>query len=134
MGAEYTYDYAIIRLVPRVERGEAINAGVIVSCPELDFREARIFLDPARLKALDPSVDIEATRAHIDLIPRICLGGAEAGPVGELPQRGRFHWLVSPRSTVIQTSPVHTGRTDDPSAALARLVDTMVKTAALPRD
>lgn len=132
MGVEHTYDYAIIRVVPRVERGEAINAGVIVSCPELDFLEARIALDPARLKAIDPSVDIEAMRAHLDLIPRICLGGAEAGPVGELPQRGRFHWLVSPRSTVIQTSPVHTGRTDDPSAALAHLVDTMVRATALP--
>lgn len=128
MPVEYTYDYAIIRIVPRVERGEAINAGVIVSCPELDFLEARIALDPARLKALDPSVDIEATRAHLELIPRICQGGAGAGPVGELPQRGRFHWLVSPRSTVIQTSPVHTGRTHDPSAALAHLVETMVKT------
>jgi hypothetical protein len=126
--AEYTYDYAIIRVVPRVERGEAINAGVIVSCPELDFLEARIALDPVRLKALDPSSDIEATRAHLELIPRICRGGADAGPVGELPQRGRFHWLVSPRSTVIQTSPVHTGRTGDPSAALAHLVDRMVKT------
>lgn len=130
MPAEHTYDYAIIRVVPRVERGEAINAGVIVSCPELDFLEARVELDPARLRALDPSADIEATRAQLDLIPRICQGGAEAGPLGELPQRARFHWLVSPRSTVIQTSPVHTGRTSDPSAALAHLLDTMVRTPA----
>jgi hypothetical protein len=131
--AEHTYDYAIVRVVPRVERGEAINAGVIVSCPALDFLEARIDLDVARLRALDPSADIEATRAQLDLIPRICQGGADAGPVGELSQRARFHWLVSPRSTVIQTSAVHTGRTSDPSAALTHLVATMVWTPEGPR-
>lgn len=130
MPGEHTYDYAIVRVVPRVDRGEAINAGVIVSCPALDFLEAHIALDAERLKALDATADVEALRAHLELIPRICRGGAEAGPVGELPQRGRFHWLVSPRSTVIQTSPVHTGRTDDPAAALARLVETMVKPPA----
>lgn len=130
MPAEYTYDYAIVRVVPRVDRGEAINAGVIVSCPALEFLDARIALDPERLKALDPTADVEALRAHLDLIPRICRGGTDAGPVGELPQRGRFHWLVSPRSTVIQTSPVHTGRTDDPAAALTRLIETMVKPPA----
>jgi len=125
--AEQTYDYAIIRLVPRVERGELINVGVILSCPASDFLEARIELDAARLLALDPSLDIEAARAHLEMIPRVCAGGADAGPIGELPQRGRFHWLVSPRSTIIQFSPVHTGRTDDPAKALGRLLDTMVR-------
>jgi hypothetical protein len=125
--AEHTYDYAIIRVVPRVERGEMINVGVILSCPGLDFLDARIDLDAPRLRALDASLDIEATRANLDIIPRVCRGGLEAGPLGELPQRARFHWLVSPRSTVIQVSPVHTGRTSDPAATLERLLDTMVR-------
>ena len=127
MPAEHTYDYAIIRLVPRVERGELINVGVILSCPAADFLEARVDLNPARLLALDPSLDVEAARAHLDVIPRVCRGGPEAGELGALPQRGRFHWLVSPRSTIIQMSPVHTGRTDDPEKTLQRLLDTMVR-------
>lgn len=127
MPAEHTYDYAIIRVVPRVERGELINVGVILSCPSCDFLEARVHLDAARLLALDPSIDIDALRGHLEMIPRVCRGGAEAGPIGELPQRSRFHWLVSPRSTVIQLSPVHTGRTEDPAKALDRLLQTMVR-------
>ncbi len=127
MAGEQTYDYAIIRVVPRVERGEAINVGVILSCPGLDFLDARIELDPSRLLAIDPSADVEATRAHLEMIPRVCRGGADAGPIGELPQRSRFHWLVSPRSTIIQLSPVHTGRTSDPEKALDRLLETMVR-------
>ena len=127
MPGEHTYDYAIIRVVPRVERGELINVGVILSCPAVDFLEARIDLDAARLRALDPALDVEATRANLDMIPRVCRGGPEAGELGALPQRSRFHWLVSPRSTIIQMSPVHTGRTDDPEKALQRLMDTMVR-------
>ena len=127
MPAEHTYDYAIIRVVPRVDRGELINVGVILSCPAVDFLEARIELDAARLLALDPSIDVEATREHLDIIPRVCRGGAEAGEIGALPQRSRFHWLVSPRSTIIQMSPVHTGRTADPEKALDRLLETMVR-------
>jgi hypothetical protein len=127
MPAEYTYDYAIIRVVPRVERGELINVGVILSCPDVDFLEARIELDPSRLLALDASLDVEATRVNLQTIPAVCRGGAEAGAIGELPQRRSFHWLVSPRSTIIQFSPVHTGRTDDPAAALEHLLETMVR-------
>jgi hypothetical protein len=125
--AEYTYDYAIVRVVPRVERGEMVNVGVILSCPDLDFLDAKVEIDAARLRALDPSLDLEATRTHLETIPRICRGGAHAGPIAELPKRGRFHWLVSPRSTVIQMSPVHTGRTADPAATLERLLDSMVR-------
>jgi hypothetical protein len=125
--AEHSYDYAIIRLVPRVERGELINVGVILSCPAADFLDARIDLNPARLLALDPSLDLDAARAHLDVIPRVCRGGPDAGELGALPQRSRFHWLVSPRSTIIQMSPVHTGRTDDCEKALQRLLETMVK-------
>jgi hypothetical protein len=128
--AEQTYDYAIVRVVPRVDRGEQLNVGVILSCADSDFLEARIELDPARLLALDPSLDLEAVRSALAVIPAICRGGAGAGPIGALPARGRFRWLVSPRSTVVQTSPVHTGRTHDPSAALEHLVETMVRTRA----
>lgn len=127
MSVEYTYDYAIVRIVPRVERGEQINVGVILSCVDVDFLEARIELDPARLLALDPGLDLEAIRAGLATIPAVCAGGPAAGPIGELPPRGRFRWLVSPRSTVIQMSPVHTGRTNDPAAALDRLLHTMVR-------
>ena len=127
MPAEYTYDYAIIRVVPRVERGEMMNVGVILSCPEMNFLEARVELDEARLRAFDDTLEMAAIREHLDTIPLVCRGGTEAGPIGELPQRGRFHWLVSPRSTIIQTSAVHTGRTGDPAAALERLLDTMVR-------
>jgi hypothetical protein len=127
VAGEHTYDYAIVRVVPRVDRGELINVGVILSCPALDFLDARIELDAARLRALDPSVDVDAMLANLEMIPRVCRGGADAGPIGEMPQRSRFHWLVSPRSTIIQLSPVHTGRTSDPERALQRLLDTMVR-------
>jgi hypothetical protein len=122
---DHAYDYAIIRIVPRVERGEALNAGVILSCPHLDFLDARIEIDEARLMALDETLDLPVLRAHLETIPAICRGGA--GPIAELPQRQRFHWLVSPRSTVIQMSAVHTGRTTDPAASLDHLLNTMVR-------
>ena len=127
MPAEYTYDYAIVRVVPRVERGEQINVGVILSCVDDDFLQARIEVDPARLLALDPALDVDEIQASLATIPAICRGGDEAGPIGALPARGRFRWLVSPRSTIIQMSPVHTGRTHDPEAALERLLETMVR-------
>jgi Protein of unknown function (DUF3037) len=122
-----TYDYAVIRVVPRVEREEFVNVGVVVSCPDRDFLEARIELDPARIAALDPTLDIESIRAHLSTIPLICRGGEAAGPIGRLPARERFHWLIAPRSAVIQVSPAHTGRCEDPEALLARLVETMVR-------
>ena len=127
MPAEYTYDYAIIRLVPRVERGERINVGVILSCVDVEFLEARIELDAPRLLALDPALDLEAIRAGLATIPAVCAGGPAAGPIGSLSPRDRFRWLVSPRSTVIQTSSVHTGRTADPTAAIEHLLRTMVR-------
>ena len=126
MPDKFRYDYAVIRVVPKVDREEFINAGVILSCPELSFLEARIKLDESRLLALDPTVDLELVRKHLGAIPIICRGGAEAGSIGQLPQRRRFEWLVAPRSTVIQTSSVHTGRCGDPAAVLDHLVATMV--------
>ena len=130
MSAERTYDYAVIRVVPRVERGEQLNAGVILSCPELDFLDARIELDEPALLALDPSADLDVLRANLATIPVVCRGGEAAGPIGELPPRGRFRWLVSPRSTVIQPSAVHTGRTSDPARCLEHLMDTLVRRGA----
>jgi hypothetical protein len=123
---QFGYDYAVIRVVPKVDREEFINAGVIVSCPDLSFLEARIKLDESRLLALYPSLDLEMVRTHLASIPTICRGGVDAGPIGQLPQRDRFYWLVAPRSTIIQTSPVHTGRCGDPAVALKHLMDTMV--------
>ena len=125
-----TYDYAIIRVVPKVERAEFVNVGVIVSCPELDALIARIEVDERRLEALDPTLDLDAVRAHLAAIPTICAGGEHAGPIGRLSQRERFHWLVAPRSTIIQTSPTHAGTARDLDAAVERLLETMVRPPA----
>lgn len=127
MSAEYTYDYAIIRVVPRVERGEQVNVGVILSCADTDFLEAAIEMDESAVLALDPDADLEMIRTNLATIPVVCRGGPEAGPIGALPARGRFRWLVSPRSTIIQPSPVHTGRTSDPPACLQHLMDRLVR-------
>lgn len=127
-GDHDTYDYAVLRVVPRVERGEFVNVGVIVSCPRRRFLQARVEPDELRLRALDPSIDMEAVRAHLESIALVCAGGEAAGPIGRLSQRERFHWLVAPRSALIQTSPVHTGRCQDPETLLERLMDVMVRT------
>jgi hypothetical protein len=127
--AHCSYDYAVIRVVPRVDREEFLNVGVIISCPSKDFLEARIELDEARLLAFDPTLDIEAIRNTLASIPRICAGGPDAGPIGQLSQRERFHWLVAPRSTIIQTSRAHTGRCTDPDPIAERLLDRMVRPA-----
>lgn len=126
----HTYDYAIVRVVPRVERGEFINAGVVVSCKGAGYLKAAIELDEARLRALDPGAYIEAIRATLATLPAICEGGAAAGALGRLSPRERFDWLVAPRSTSIQTSPVHSGLCDDLGSALERLMKRMVR---LPR-
>ena len=130
MRDHYTYDYAIIRVVPKVEREEFINVGAIVSCPAREFLESLIELDEQRLMAIDSTVDIESVRAHLATIPAICAGGDQAGPIGRLSQRERFHWLVAPRSTIIQTSPVHTGCCKNPTDVLEHLLDTMVRPVA----
>lgn len=124
-----TYDYAIVRVVPRVERAEFVNAGVIVSCPHVKYLEASIELDEARLLALYPGVSLSTVKQHLATIPAICAGGAAAGPIGLLTQRERFHWLVAPRSTIIQTSPVHSGSCESPENVLSHLLTTMVRPA-----
>lgn len=121
------YDYAIVRVVPRVEREEFVNVGVIVCCAAKKFLEARIEIDKTRLSALDPSFDLETLGKHLAVIPLICQGGAAAGAIGQLPLRERFYWLVAPRSTIIQTSRVHTGLCPEPSALLEHLLETMVR-------
>jgi len=123
----YSYDYAVFRIVPRVEREEFVNVGVIVSCPSKDFLEARIELDEKRVRSLDPTIDLELVRSNLDTIPAICAGGEGAGPIGKLTQRERFYWLVAPRSTIIQSSPVHTGYCSDPREVLEHLLVTMVR-------
>jgi hypothetical protein len=127
VGAEITYDYALIRVVPRVERGERINVGVILSAVDGDFLDGRFEIDSGRLMALDPACDIDTVAASIASMAAVCAGGPGAGPLGMLSPRERFRWLVSPRSTVIQPSPVHTGRTRDLGAALEQLFGTMVR-------
>ncbi len=121
------FDYAVIRVVPQVDREEFINAGVIVSCPALQFLKARVELDPRRLAAFAPALDPGEVERHLNAILITCEGGPEAGPIGQLSQRARFHWLVAPRSTIIQTSPVHSGLCADPEAALDCLLDRMVR-------
>jgi hypothetical protein len=116
-----SFDYAILRVVPRVEREEFINAGVVVFCLEKRYLDARIFLNEDRLRALWPEVDVDLVREHLDAIPRICMGEPDAGPIAKLSQRERFHWLTSPRSTIIQPSPVHTGVCENTEGVLDRL-------------
>jgi hypothetical protein len=124
--AQSSFDYAVIRLVPRVERGEFINAGVVLWCSERQFLGARVKLDEARLLALWPSADVEMLRDHLEAVPRICAGELAAGPIAQLSKRERFHWLVSPRSTVVQPSPVHSGLCDDPEPVLNRLAESLL--------
>ena len=120
------FAYAVVRVVPNVERGEFVNAGVIVGCRPKRFLAARVALDPDRLHAIAPDCDEEEIRRHLDAIPRIAAGDPAAGPMAALSQPERFHWLVSPSSTVVQPSDVHTGMTDDPAATLEHLFRTLV--------
>ena len=120
------FEYALVRVVPRVERGEFVNAGIILSCDIERILRADIALDETALLALDASVDLDVVRSALASIPAICAGGEAAGDIGKLSARERFHWLVAPRSTIVQTSPVHTGQCADPDAALEHLMRTMV--------
>ena len=120
------FQYAIVRVVPRVERGECMNVGVVFFCRPRRYLAARIALDEERLAAFAPDLDIEEVRAHLDALARIAAGEEGSGPVARLEQSERFHWLVAPSSTVIQPSPVHTGLCDDPEATLASLLEKLV--------
>ena len=116
-----SFDYALLRVVPRVERQEFINAGVVVYCPEKKYLAARVRLDAERLKALWPEADAELVQQHLDAIVRIADGREDGGPMAKRPQRERFHWLTAPRSTIVQPSPVHTGVCDGTEDLLDRL-------------
>jgi hypothetical protein len=120
------FQYAIVRVVPRVERGECMNVGVVFFCRPRRYLAARTALDEGRLEAFAPGLDAAEVRSHLDALTRIAAGDAEAGPVAQLEQSERFHWLVAPSSTMIQTSPVHTGLCDDPEETLDRLMEKLV--------
>jgi hypothetical protein len=121
------YSYAIVRVVPRVERGEFVNVGVVLFSRELDFLEARLELDEERLRSLSPGVDLATVERHLAIFRAVALGSLEGGPIAELPKPERFHWLVAPRSTMIQTSPTHVGRSSDAEAALEELLGEFVR-------
>ncbi|APR83352.1 Hypothetical protein A7982_08701 [Minicystis rosea] len=127
MRAQSSFDYAIVRVVPHVEREEFINVGVIVHCRDHEFLAARIAFDEARLRALAPDADVETIRRHLDVIPLLCEGGPRSGPIGQLPLPERWSWLVATRSTIIQTSPPHTGLCERPEGAMDKLIDEVVK-------
>lgn len=120
-------EYATIRVVPDIERGEYLIVGVILLCRTQRFLEASIALDTQRLKILDPTLDIQLIEQQLQYIPLVCQGGAAAGPIGVLPIYERFRWLTAPRSTVIQPSPVHSGLCDHPQAMLERLIKRYVQ-------
>lgn len=127
MHVSASYDYAVVRVVPRVDREEFINAGVILFAKSRSFLAACVEVDPDRLLALAPGADVELVRRHLEAIPRVCAGDEDAGPIARLSQSERFHWLVSPRSTVIQVSAVHGGVCDDPGARLEDLFRRLVR-------
>jgi hypothetical protein len=129
-----SFDYAVVRVVPRVDREEFVNAGVILFSSERDVLLARVELDRERVRALWPDADLAMLEEHLAAIPRICAGGAQAGPIGRLSRRERFHWLVAPRSTVLQVSPVHSGLCADPGRALEDLFERMVRRPAAPAE
>lgn len=121
------YQYAIIRVIPRIDRGECLNAGVVLLCRSKAFIGARTELHERRLAALAPDTDPASVRPHLEAIERIARGDAAGGPMAALSIAERFHWLVSPASTIIQPSAVHTGLTDDPAAELEHLFETLVR-------
>jgi hypothetical protein len=123
-----SFDYAVVRVAPRVDREEFVNAGVIVICAERRFLDARIHIDEPRLLALWPSLDLALVGQHLEAISRIVAGDDSAGSIARLSQKERFHWLTSPRSTIIQVSPVRTGITSDPAAVIERLTQQLLLT------
>jgi Protein of unknown function (DUF3037) len=124
------FQYAVLRVVPRVEREEFVNVGVIVFCRTRQFLRARVALDPLRIRAIAPDIDLVAVGEHLDARVRVAAGDSDAGPIAALPQSERFHWLVAPSSTMIQTSSVHSGLCHDPDSVLDRLFTQLVAVEA----
>ena len=123
----HVYEYAVLHVVPRIERGERINAGVLVYCRPLSYVGARTHLDEARLLALDPAADVPGVRAALRAVEGVCAGGDAAGQAAQDDPGRRFRWLIAPRSTIVQPGPVHTGLTADPGVETERLLDLLVR-------
>ena len=126
MRSDEAFAYALLRVIPDLERGEAVNAGVVVYCRRREFLAVRTALPTERVRALHPDIDLEAVAGHLEALERIAAGDPDAGPIARQPQSERFHWIVAPASTIIQPSEVHTGVTADPRATLLRLFDQLV--------
>lgn len=126
MHVNNSYDYAIIRVVPGVERGECVNVGIILYCPTRRFLGALTHVDAERLRVLAPQLDMPAMQQQLEHFVQVCYGDANSGPIGQLSQSERFEWLISPRSTIIQTSPVHPGISSDPEEELHHLLKKLV--------
>jgi hypothetical protein len=127
-----SFDYATLRVVPCAERAEFVNAGVVLHCPEAAFLECRVLLDEERLRALWPDLEIDVVRRHLEAFPKIAAGDPEGGPIAKLSRRERFHWVVAPRSTVIQVSPVHAGICESPAAMMDDLFRRLVANEPRP--
>ncbi len=121
-----SYDYAIVRVVPCAERGEFVNAGVVLHCSERAFLKSLVHVDEPRLRGMWPDVDVDLVKHHLEAFPKVSAGDPEAGPLAGLTRRERFHWLSAPRNTIIQVSPVHSGMTSDPEATLDDLFKRLV--------
>lgn len=126
MPTQHSFDYATVRVVPRVEREEFMNVGVIVFCRSRRFLDARIVLDRPRLHSFAPQIDLVVLERYLSIIPQVCRGGAKSGPIGQLPLAERYHWLVAPRSTIVQTSAAHAGLCTDPARVLDHLLERLV--------
>jgi len=125
--ARHSYDYALIRFTPRLERGEMMNVGVVLYCRTKRFLAAHTYLDEPKARLLDPTCDLSVIHEQLALFSAVAIGDAKAAPIALLPQPERFHWLVAPRSTIIHTSSVHCGITDDPAHQLGVLMERLVK-------
>jgi Protein of unknown function (DUF3037) len=125
--ARSPFAYAIVRVVPRIERGERFNAGVVLFCRQRDFLAARVALDAGRLQALAPDFDAVELRAHLEAVVKVAAGDRDGGPIAALPASERFGWLVAPSSTVLQPSEVHTGLSDNPARTLDQLFAELVE-------
>jgi hypothetical protein len=127
VSAREDFQYAVLRVIPHVERGESLNAGVVLFSRRHGFLAARTGLDEAALRAMAPDCDVAGVRAHLSLLERVAAGAADGGPIATLEPSERFHWLTAPASTIVQPSPVHTGMTSDPGAELEHLFAKLVR-------
>lgn len=128
MPARSSFDYATIRVLPRIDRGEFLNAAVVLFCPARAFLGCVVGWDEERMRALARHADWPSIRRHVEAVRAVCAGETEAGPIARLSASERFHWVVAPRSTVVQPSPVHAGLCEDPAATLDGLYRSLIQT------